>query len=246
MEQETPNEEKIPKWVKRILEKRDALIKEHGEDLNNIESDGIVTKKEARRISRRSRDIQNFDTRLQRSGFIPPQTSLPTSQTKQIALPQGTSFEQSTGFNISPRRIGGEGGGAGIRPFQLSVVNDAGWKVRVYPSTLAGGSSLDLGFSLGDDPPFLLNAEDGIVEGKITIDEEGNVVERSLQLVSNLSLNTTTDFHVEIGTVRRLLNNTFIVANSRYGPIDAQICRNWFSNPPTYGVTFISEISNIL
>jgi hypothetical protein len=140
---------------------------------------------------------------------------------------------------------GASGGTASIRPFELKIINTSQtqnpiWNIRIYPSTLVGGSSLDLGFSLGDDPPFLLDAEDGIVEGKITIDEDGNVVDRTIQIVANLSANTLTDFYVEIGTVVQLQGGGFSASNSRYGPIDANICRDWFTNPPTYGVTFIS------
>jgi hypothetical protein len=120
MGQENPKETKIPISVKRLLEKRDALISKNEDELSKIEEDGIITKREARRISRNSRDIQNFDTRLQRSGFIPAQTLLPTSKTTQIAIPQG-QFEQSSAFNVSPRRIGGGGTAAAqSHPFKIS------------------------------------------------------------------------------------------------------------------------------
>lgn len=136
---------------------------------------------------------------------------------------------------------------ATIRPFHLAVVNASenltpDWKVRVYPSTLAGGSSTDLGFALADDPPYLLTAEEGVLQGGITIDEEGAVTSRWLEIVEQLSADTETNFYVEIGTVQALEGGGFDVTNSRYGPIDANICRDWFSNPPTYGVTFISCI----
>jgi hypothetical protein len=119
MEQENLKEAKIPISVKRLLEKRDALISKNEDELSKIEEDGIITKREARRISRNSRDIQNFDTRLQRSGFIPAQTLLPTSKTTQIALPQG-QFEQSSAFNVPPRRIGGGGTVSTDHPFKIS------------------------------------------------------------------------------------------------------------------------------
>jgi len=133
------------------------------------------------------------------------------------------------------------------RPFQLSVVDVSEtetpeWKVRVLPSTLAGGSSTDLGFALADDPPYLLTAEEGIVQGGITIDATGAITSRWLEIVEELSADTNTEFHVEIGTVQEPEENVFEVSNSRYGPIDANVCRDWFSNPPTYSVTFFEGV----
>jgi hypothetical protein len=143
---------------------------------------------------------------------------------------------------------GGTSAPATIRPFQLAVVNDSEteepeWKIRVYPSTLAGGSSTDLGFALADDPPYLLTAEAGIVQGGFTIDLSGAVTSRWLEIVSELSPDSSDEegqtFYVEIGTVNEdEEENTFTVNNSRYGPINANICRNWFSAEPRFGVTF--------
>jgi hypothetical protein len=124
------------------------------------------------------------------------------------------------------------------RPFELRLVDVGGsaapqWKVRVYPSTIAGGTSAELGFQLADNPPFLLDVRNGILQGKITINEMGEVTGRDLELVQSLGADTTTQFHIEIGTVQGVA-----VSNSCYGPIGATICRDWFSNPPTYSVTF--------
>jgi hypothetical protein len=139
---------------------------------------------------------------------------------------------------------GGTSTPATTRPFQLSIVDVSEtetpeWKVRVLPSTLAGGSSVDLGFELADDPPFLIDAEEGVVQGVVTIDQTGLVTARHIEIVQELSTDTDTEFHVEIGTVS-YDEETFSVENSRYGPIDANICRDWFSNPPTYSVTFFT------
>jgi hypothetical protein len=138
----------------------------------------------------------------------------------------------------------GGGGGTTTLPFQMSTVNEGtseapAWKVRVFPSTLAGGSSTDLGFAMADNPPYLLTAKEGIVQGGITIDATGAVTSRWLEIVETLTEDTDTEFYVEIGTVAEQDGN-FTVSNSRYGPIDANICRDWFSNPPTYSVTFLS------
>lgn len=125
-------------------------------------------------------------------------------------------------------------------PFELEVVSDNnGPHIRVYASTLAGGSATDIGFAEGDDPPYLLAAEAGVVQAGITIDQEGNVTSRWLEIVEQLSEDTDTEFYVEIGTVAEQ-DGKFSVSNSRYGPIDANICRDWFSNPPTYSVTFFA------
>jgi hypothetical protein len=130
------------------------------------------------------------------------------------------------------------------KPFELAIVNVSEtetpqWKVRVYASTLAGGESTDLGFALADTPPYLLDAEEGVVQAGLTIDEEGSVSSRWIEIVNELSEDTDTEFYVEIGTVAEQ-DETFVATNTRYGPIDATICRNWFSNPPTYSVTFFS------
>jgi hypothetical protein len=130
------------------------------------------------------------------------------------------------------------------QPFQLATVNTGtsespNWKVRVHASTLAGGSSTDLGFAEGDDPPYLLTAEEGIVQGGITIDgSTGEVTSRWLEIVGGLSEGDDSTFYVEIGTVA-FEEGVFTAANSRYGPITATICRNWFAaEAPYYGVTW--------
>jgi hypothetical protein len=154
-------------------------------------------------------------------------------------LPGGTEI------TVAPQRGGGTSTPT-TRPFEMSVVNDSEtetpeWKVRVLPSTLAGGSSTYLGFALADDPPYLLEASEGVLQGGITIDENGAVTARWLEIVEELSADTATEFHVEIGTVAYdAETETWSVENSRYGPIDANICRDWFSNPPTYSVTFFA------
>jgi hypothetical protein len=132
------------------------------------------------------------------------------------------------------------------RPFEMFVVNvgteeSPDWKVRVLPSTLAGGSSTDLGFALADDPPYLLDASEGVLQGGITIDAEGAITAGWLEIVETLTPDTATEFHVEIGTVAYdAETETWSVENSRYGPIDANVCRDWFSNPPSYSVTFFA------
>ena len=126
----------------------------------------------------------------------------------------------------------------GKLPLQLEIVNNS--QVRVYASTIAGGSSTDVGFAQGDDPPYLLAAQAGVVQAGITIDEEGVVNSRWIEIVDQLSEDTDSEFYVEIGTVAGDADG-FTASNSRYGPIDANICRDWFSHDPiTYSVTFFA------
>lgn len=145
-------------------------------------------------------------------------------------LPSGTELVVSQRARIAQRIF---------QPFELQLVNNNGPQIRVYASTLAGGSATDIGFAEGDDPPYLLAAQAGVVQAGLTIDAEGVVTSRWIEIVAQLSEDTETEFYVEIGTVAEQ-DGTFTVSNSRYGPIDANICRDWFSNPPTYSVTFFA------
>jgi hypothetical protein len=152
---------------------------------------------------------------------------------------QGTAIDLAASISR-----GGATSTTTARPFQLSVVDVSEtetpeWKVRVLPSTLAGGSSTDLGFALADDPPYLLTASEGIVQGGITINTSGQVTARWIEIVEELDEGSATTAYVEIGTVQALEGGGFSVSNSRYGPINANICRNWFSSPPTYGVSWL-------
>jgi hypothetical protein len=158
-----------------------------------------------------------------------------------------TVRQDGTGTYIGLAASLPRGGGTSTttaRPFQLSVVDVSEtetpeWKVRVLPSTLAGGSSTDIGFALADDPPYLLTASEGIVQGGITINTSGQVTARWIEIVEELDAGSATTAYVEIGTVQALEGGGFSVSNSRYGPINANICRNWFSSPPTYGVSWL-------
>lgn len=129
-------------------------------------------------------------------------------------------------------------------PFQLIVTTSTGPspvpKIRVVASTIAGGTSADLGFANGDDPPYLLTPSTGKVFGGITINSAtGAVTSRFLNLAGAIPADSNTTFYVEIGTVGFVSGN-WIVSNSRYGPITAQICRNWFNaTAPFWSVTWL-------
>jgi hypothetical protein len=120
---------KIPSWVLRRLEKRESLVKEQNEELNRIQSEGKVSRRDSARISRRAVSIESIDRQMYRSGFIPPQTATPTSRTTQIA-PSMMAFDSASGFNISPRRGGGGGGGGAPigHPFKIALISNQ-WTV---------------------------------------------------------------------------------------------------------------------
>jgi hypothetical protein len=132
-----------------------------------------------------------------------------------------------------------------FQPLELALATSGGEtpepRIRVYASTIAGGSSTDIGFTEGDDPPYLLTPSEGVLQGGITIDgTTGEVTSRWLEIVSELGTDDDTTFYVEIGTVAAgETEGSWIVSNSRYGPIHAQICRNWYaSSAPYFGVNW--------
>lgn len=132
-----------------------------------------------------------------------------------------------------------------LKPFELTVSSSTGEDpvpmIRVAASTLAGGSSTDLGFEPGDDPPYLLSPSAGVLQGGITIDTDGNVTSRWLEIVGSLSAGDASTYYVEIGTISQdPETDAWVVSNSRYGPIGVQICRNWYAYAePFYGVSWI-------
>jgi hypothetical protein len=112
-------------------------------------------------------------------------------------------------------------------------------KIRVRYSTLADAAPDD--FQPSDSPPFLFTiTEAGIVYAHLEIDSEtGEVTGRTIENGTEIPDDTDTDFYCEIGTydIDDETDGT-TCANGRYGPIGANICRNWFVSPVKYGVTF--------
>ena len=169
-----------------------------------------------------------------------------------IMLSEGTQ-----GFTISSTALGSQNSQS-LQPFQLFVGTDPADttvppapKIRVISSTLAGGTSTDLGFSFGDSPGYYLDPAEGVLVGGITFDPASGapVTSRWLEILDHFPTSDEvpdgTDY-VEIGTVHwvadplDLVNGGhWTVTNSRYGPITAQICRNWLaSEAPFFTVTW--------
>ena len=146
-------------------------------------------------------------------------------------------------------QAGGQGGGqkpkkttsnSGGAPLQLVLLSGENY-FRVVAGTVGGGSITDLGFHLGDAPIFKLPLMTGILEAKITVDQSsGAIIARALQFVQNPSADTATEYHVQIGSVANSIDGSWSLSQARNGPINVQICRNWFAaSAPFYGVTWL-------
>ena len=137
------------------------------------------------------------------------------------------------------------GAGPVKQPFELVITTEGSDdpplpRVQVIHSTLAGELPDDM-----DDPlvDFLLVPASGTqqVYGRITIDDTtGEVTEREILQAATVPEDTDTLFHVLIGSYVFEDDVITSVQNYSYGPIGANICRNWFAGEaPFYGVTFL-------
>lgn len=150
-----------------------------------------------------------------------------------------TESANSTAISADP----GKGGTSSppTRPFQISIEtgNDDTPKIRVRSSTLAGGSATDIGFSPGDDPPYQLTPSAGKLVGGITYNTTTKAItSRWLEILSSVPAPEDGTAYVEIGTIGSN-DGEWIASNSRYGPIQVAICRNWFAaTAPRYTVHF--------
>lgn len=74
---------------------------------------------------------------------------------------------------------------------------------------------------------------EGYVYVKVTIDDEGEVTDRSIGSESSLPKNTDTAFYYALGKIE-----DGKITNWGCGNVTATICRNWYNaDPPYYGVT---------
>ena len=112
-------------------------------------------------------------------------------------------------------------------------------RVRVMTSTLGGNVPDD--FNFADKPPFYLAglSGDGIVFGKLVIDIAGAITGRTIEKNTTLPVDTDTEFHVRIGSysIDSETHRTS-VAQDRFGPVFATVCRKWFESTVKHGVTF--------
>lgn len=199
---------------------------------------------------------QGIHVDVANSGPVDCRVKGPFSRGQNVGVNSGDNFASATGsypvgtvqqaysgtsvvvvkvmIGSTPRAI--------FKPFHLLVTTDPtdtnpapAKKIRVYPSTLGGGSSIggapNLNFSPGDDPPYLLTPVVGVVRGHIQIDgDTGEITGRWIECVAALGTATDTDFFVEIGTVNQnLTTGAWSVNNSVYGPINVQICGGYDS-----------------
>lgn len=97
---------------------------------------------------------------------------------------------------------------------------------------------------------FLLTPAGGtqLVYGLIILNGiTGLVTSREILQGSSVPEDGQTIYHVPIGSYVFADGAITSVSNYRYGPIDATICRNWFTaEAPFYGVTFAGFNPNFL
>ena len=127
-----------------------------------------------------------------------------------------------------------------LQSFQLvEASTESQKKIRVVYGTIAG--EMPTGFSEGDEPPYVLDVSGaGFVYAGITIDTAGQVTARWVDQGADVPANTDTDYHVEIGSFSVTSDpETLALAQARYGPINVQVCRNWYATePPFFSVLF--------
>jgi len=124
-------------------------------------------------------------------------------------------------------------------PFQLiDVSTEIERRVRVKMGTIA--DEVPDVFNEGDNPIFYYVVTiAGFVWGEVELNSsgDGTIIEVSISNGPVVPVDTEFLRYVPIGSYNVTPTAT-VPANFRYGPIIVKVCRNWFSNPPTYGVTF--------
>lgn len=135
---------------------------------------------------------------------------------------------------------GGVAGEIALKPFQLVYfVDDSdAHKVRVKYSTLVSEAPTSPTPETNLDYIFSFTAGNKVY-AKLTINgTTGAATARILATAATVPTNTNTEFHELIGSMIEI-GDIKSVTNTRYGPIAATICRNWFASAaPYYGVTF--------
>lgn len=149
----------------------------------------------------------------------------------------------SVGPTTTPQTV--TGGGAGIpsnpQPFELVASGAAGDNIlKVRESTIAGDTPS--GFSDGLKP-FTISSGSGVIYAKMTINATTGVVSAvAVEQGSSTPTDTSTVFYEQLGgySVTGSGGSAVISAyNTRYGPVAATICRNWYAaEAPFYAVSF--------
>lgn len=123
-----------------------------------------------------------------------------------------------------------------LHPFELISATGG---IVVRESTIGG--LVPSGFSGGTKG---FSGASGYVVGRLNINSTTGAVtsaELFTQAGSTAPANTDTQFNVLIGGFTTV-EGAVSVWNDRYGPVDANICRNWFAaSAPYYGVTFLGS-----
>lgn len=138
----------------------------------------------------------------------------------------------------------GAGGDSTFHFFQLiDATADGTPFIRVVGSNLDGSPpafpSAVTGFSSGDDPPciFAPTTATGVLYAHVEIDSSGSIITRALDFAETLPAEDDTNAYFQIGSWTMTDGVITAVANDAYGPLAVEVCRNWFSNPVTYGIT---------
>jgi hypothetical protein len=128
------------------------------------------------------------------------------------------------------------------RPFELVASATEGDnpqpRLRVVFSTIDG--DIPTGFSLTDEPPFLLVPAVGtrVVLVKITIDGTGNPTGREITQATVKPADTTTVKYAILGSYTFDAENGFTaMVNAGYGPVDVGVCQLFFTEPVEYDVS---------
>lgn len=123
-----------------------------------------------------------------------------------------------------------------LLPFQLSDASDATHvQASLTPSTIDGVVPSQV--ASGNWVFAVASYQE--IYAHVTIDgTTGAITARLLGSAASTPTDTTTDFYTQIGNVQPNGTGGVTVVNYRYGPVVVTVCRNWFSNPASYGVTF--------
>lgn len=174
-------------------------------------------------------------------------TPQPTSGARMFHGPSGTSYKPKRQPRSQPGTIE-------VLPLQLIVAPSttvAGpspvttYNIRIAQSTVAGDNLIAEGyFHYADDPPAIIAltgkgpGDNGVIIAEIDIDDagDGSIVDGGVSIYSDDTYHqATTDdriagnYFIAIGTWSISTAGVLSVSNSRYGPINIVIYRDYFA-----------------